>query len=87
MVGRDNSTVLEGIELDAATGRQVVRTSVESRPTADKQEVAEQENNFTTSLCTFCTFLEALNVRLVEWKLYFCVALYNSCEIIIFVRQ
>ena len=34
-----------------------------------------------------CKFLKALNVGLVEWKLYFCVAWYHSCEIMIFVTQ
>ena len=41
----------------------------------------------TTALCSFCKVLEALNVGLVEWKLYVCVAGYHSCEITIFVRQ
>ena len=37
-----------------------------------------------TALCTFCKFMEALNVGLVEWKWYFCVTWYHSCKIMIF---
>ena len=40
-----------------------------------------------TALCTFCKFLEALDVGQVEWKWYFCVAWYHSCEVMKFVRQ
>ena len=35
----------------------------------------------------FCgKFTEALNVGLVEWKIYFCIAWYYSCEIMIFFQ-